>query len=250
MTPPHPSTTLPLVFDEPRKAKKPPRHLADLTSAERKAAVEEAGLPGFRAKQVSHHYFTPARASARGHDRPADGPARAAGRGAAADPDHAGARDADRQRHHTQDLVAAARRRAGRVGADALPGPGDDVCVIAGRLRDGVPVLRDRSRWAATQHEHGRDHRAGGGGCAFAGRRRGTGRAGPGLQRRVHGDGRADGQLQGRDRFGTPDDRPDSRRPRHVGAWHHGVDRRARTADAAARRGRHPGHARAVSACA
>ena len=58
-----PSTTLPLVFDEPRKAKKPPRHLADLTSAERKAAVEEAGLPGFRAKQVSNHYFTPARAS-------------------------------------------------------------------------------------------------------------------------------------------------------------------------------------------
>jgi 23S rRNA (adenine2503-C2)-methyltransferase len=53
-----PSTTLPLVFDEPRKAKKPPRHLADLTAAERKAAVEEAGLPGFRAKQVSRHYFT------------------------------------------------------------------------------------------------------------------------------------------------------------------------------------------------
>jgi 23S rRNA (adenine2503-C2)-methyltransferase len=50
--------TLPLVFDEPRKAKKPPRHLADLTTAERRTAVEEAGLPGFRAKQVSHHYFT------------------------------------------------------------------------------------------------------------------------------------------------------------------------------------------------
>jgi len=50
--------TLPLVFDEPRKAKKPPRHLADLTSAERKAAVESAGLPGYRARQVSHHYFS------------------------------------------------------------------------------------------------------------------------------------------------------------------------------------------------
>jgi 23S rRNA (adenine2503-C2)-methyltransferase len=49
---------LPLVFDEPRRAKKPPRHLADLTAAERKHAVEEAGLPGFRARQVAHHYFT------------------------------------------------------------------------------------------------------------------------------------------------------------------------------------------------
>jgi len=50
--------SLPLVFDEPRKAKKPPRHLADMTAAERKAAVEEVGLPGFRAKQVARHYFT------------------------------------------------------------------------------------------------------------------------------------------------------------------------------------------------
>ncbi len=49
--------TLPLVFDEPRGRKKPPRHLADLTLAERKSAVESAGLPGFRATQVSTHYF-------------------------------------------------------------------------------------------------------------------------------------------------------------------------------------------------
>ncbi|MDQ3484658.1 MAG: 23S rRNA (adenine(2503)-C(2))-methyltransferase RlmN, partial [Actinomycetota bacterium] len=53
-----PKNTLPLVFDGPRRAKKPPRHLADMTSAERKAAVEAAGLPGYRAKQVSHHYFS------------------------------------------------------------------------------------------------------------------------------------------------------------------------------------------------
>ncbi|MDX6366103.1 MAG: rRNA (adenine2503-C2)-methyltransferase [Nocardioidaceae bacterium] len=53
------STThlLPLVFDEPARARKPPRHLADLTSAERAIAVEQSGLPGYRAKQVSHHYF-------------------------------------------------------------------------------------------------------------------------------------------------------------------------------------------------
>ncbi|GEP36954.1 putative dual-specificity RNA methyltransferase RlmN [Nocardioides psychrotolerans] len=52
-----PIKTLPLVFDEPRGRKKPPRHLADLTSPERKALLEEQGLPGFRAKQLSMHYF-------------------------------------------------------------------------------------------------------------------------------------------------------------------------------------------------
>ena len=48
---------LPLVFDEPARAKKPPRHLSDMTPAERSEAVERAGLPAFRARQVSRHYF-------------------------------------------------------------------------------------------------------------------------------------------------------------------------------------------------
>src|SRR3954451_144238 len=52
------TSALPLVFDEPKRAKKPPRHLADLTAAERREAVEAAGLPGFRADQLSRHYFT------------------------------------------------------------------------------------------------------------------------------------------------------------------------------------------------
>jgi len=56
-TPAEPIKTLPLVMEEPRGRKKPPRHLADLTPAERKALLEEQGLPGFRAKQLSTHYF-------------------------------------------------------------------------------------------------------------------------------------------------------------------------------------------------
>lgn len=48
---------LPLVLAEPRGRKKPPRHLADLTDAERKDLLVEMGLPGFRAKQLSTHYF-------------------------------------------------------------------------------------------------------------------------------------------------------------------------------------------------
>ena len=56
-TPTGGATTLPLVFDEPRGRKKPPRHLADLSAPERKALLEEQGLPGFRAAQLSTHYF-------------------------------------------------------------------------------------------------------------------------------------------------------------------------------------------------
>ncbi|HLY34805.1 MAG TPA: 23S rRNA (adenine(2503)-C(2))-methyltransferase RlmN [Jatrophihabitantaceae bacterium] len=49
-------TSLPLVFDAPRRGL-PPRHLADLDSAQRRAAVAELGLPPFRADQLSRHYF-------------------------------------------------------------------------------------------------------------------------------------------------------------------------------------------------
>ncbi|WP_248582325.1 23S rRNA (adenine(2503)-C(2))-methyltransferase RlmN [Nocardioides sp. InS609-2] len=56
-TPAEGTTPLTLVFDEPRGRKKPPRHLADLDEAGRKELLVEAGLPGFRAKQLSTHYF-------------------------------------------------------------------------------------------------------------------------------------------------------------------------------------------------
>jgi len=48
---------LPLVMSEPRGRQKPPRHLADLSLEERTALAVEQGLPGFRAKQLSTHYF-------------------------------------------------------------------------------------------------------------------------------------------------------------------------------------------------
>ena len=46
-----------LTFVAPRGAQKPPRHLADLTPAERKEVVAEVGEKPFRAKQLSQHYF-------------------------------------------------------------------------------------------------------------------------------------------------------------------------------------------------
>lgn len=42
---------------KPARRGKPPVHLADLTLAERVEAVKAMGLPGFRAKQLSVHYF-------------------------------------------------------------------------------------------------------------------------------------------------------------------------------------------------
>jgi 23S rRNA (adenine2503-C2)-methyltransferase len=45
-----------LTFTAPRRGK-PPRHLADLDAAARQAVVTELGQPGFRAGQVSRHYF-------------------------------------------------------------------------------------------------------------------------------------------------------------------------------------------------
>ncbi|NYG05901.1 23S rRNA (adenine2503-C2)-methyltransferase [Phycicoccus badiiscoriae] len=57
---PEPTTGRPqpgqLTFSAPRRGK-PPRHLADLSPAERKEAVEALGHKGFRAKQLSTHYF-------------------------------------------------------------------------------------------------------------------------------------------------------------------------------------------------
>src|SRR3954449_9657471 len=50
------TSTPELVFVAPRGAK-PPRHLADLTLAERREAVAELGDKPFRADQLSRHYF-------------------------------------------------------------------------------------------------------------------------------------------------------------------------------------------------
>jgi 23S rRNA (adenine2503-C2)-methyltransferase len=49
-------TSLPLVFDAPKRGL-PPRHLADLDEAGRRTAMTDLGLPAFRADQLSRHYF-------------------------------------------------------------------------------------------------------------------------------------------------------------------------------------------------
>ena len=46
-----------LQFAQSKRVKQPPTHLADLTLEERIAKAKELGIPGFRAKQLSVHYF-------------------------------------------------------------------------------------------------------------------------------------------------------------------------------------------------
>src|SRR3954465_9249008 len=50
------ATSLPLVFDAPRRAM-PPRHLADLDESGRAAAVAALGLPAVRGKQLANQYY-------------------------------------------------------------------------------------------------------------------------------------------------------------------------------------------------
>ncbi len=52
-----PGEERPLVFTAPRRGK-PPRHWLDMSADERVAAVKELGLPAFRAKQISTHWFS------------------------------------------------------------------------------------------------------------------------------------------------------------------------------------------------
>ena len=53
-----PIKTLPLVFEQRRGLKKPPRHLADLSAEERVEAAKTLGEPAYRVKQVATHYFS------------------------------------------------------------------------------------------------------------------------------------------------------------------------------------------------
>ncbi|MGV1029400.1 MAG: 23S rRNA (adenine(2503)-C(2))-methyltransferase RlmN [Dermatophilaceae bacterium] len=53
---PRPAPPAALALAAPRRGK-PPRHLADLSPAERRTAVESLGHKGFRARQLSVHYF-------------------------------------------------------------------------------------------------------------------------------------------------------------------------------------------------
>ena len=133
-----------LTFAAPRRGK-PPRHLADLDAGRAQGRRRaRSGRPGFRAKQLSTHYF------ARLVDDPeemTDLPGRSRDElvGALLPTLLTPLRTLEADEGTTRKtLWRLLRRRAGRVGADALPRPGHDVRLQPGRLRHGLPVLRHR----------------------------------------------------------------------------------------------------------
>ena len=154
----------------PRAAAAPPGRPAAGRTPRRGRRARRAAVPGQPAVPA---LLRPVHRPPGGDERPAAGGPRAADPGPAAPAADPRARAGLRRRDHPQDAVAHVRRRAGRVGADALPGPGHDVRVVAGGLRDGLPVLRDRAGGADQEPVHRRDRRpGGGGGPAARGRRR------------------------------------------------------------------------------
>ena len=180
-----------------------------------------AGASGLPRQAALHALLLAARRRPRADDRPPGGRPDAGGRRAAALADDAAAHPRGRQGHDSQDPVAAVRRGTRRVGADALPRPGHDVRLVAGRLRHGLPVLCHRSGRAPAEHVCRRDRRAGRRRRPLARAWRGARRDRSRQQRGLHGHGRADGQLQGRHRSHPQAHRQGARRPRHVGSRHH-----------------------------
>ena len=142
-------------------------------------ASRRAGAARVPGQAALDPLLRPPRRRPRRHDRPAGRPARRAGGRDAAAAARPGAHHGGRPWHDAQDPVAPLRRRARRVGADALPRPRHDVRLVAGRVRHGVPLLRHRAGRPPAQHVDRRDRRAGGRRSPVAGPGRGARRSRP-----------------------------------------------------------------------
>ncbi len=147
-----------------------------------------------------------------------------------------------RRRADREGAPSPRRRRADRIGADALPGPrrlaraAHAVHLEPGRLRRRLPVLRDRRARVRARPRDGRDRRPGPLRLAPAGRRRPA----PD-QRRVHGHGRAAAQPRPRAGGDLGAQRPAAVRPGR--AAHHRVDLGRRARDPSPDRARAAVHA-------
>ncbi|CAA9551544.1 MAG: 23S rRNA (adenine(2503)-C(2))-methyltransferase @ tRNA (adenine(37)-C(2))-methyltransferase, partial [uncultured Thermomicrobiales bacterium] len=135
-----------------------------------------------------------------------------------------------RRRRDPEDPVPHRRRRTGRDGPHALPGPGDRLRLLPGRLRGRVRLLRDRARRPDPQPLGRRDGRAGGGGGAA-----GTGARPIADQPRDDGDGRTAPQLRRDDEDGRHPPRPGGNEP--WGPADHHFDLRRGAPDRRAGRG-------------
>ena len=164
--------TLPLVFDAPRRAL-PPRHLADLAPADRRAAVAELGLPGYRADQLARALLRPAHRRPGRDDRPAGGRPRAAGAALLPPLVTPVLEQALRRRRHPQDALARARRHpASRVVLMGYPDRAT-VCVSSqAGCGMACPFCATGQGGLTAQPVHRGDRRAGRGGRGGRPRRR------------------------------------------------------------------------------
>src|SRR3712207_570051 len=151
-------TVLPLVFEAPRRGK-PPRHLADLTREEARAAVTELGQPAFRADQLARHFYRGVTDPAQMTDLPAA--VREELTGALLPGLLTPVRTLSADGGRTRKTLWRLHDGAGRERADALPGPRHRLHLQPGRLRHGLPLLRHRPERPDPQPVGRRDHRAG-----------------------------------------------------------------------------------------
>ena len=220
-----------LVFEAPRRGL-PPRHLADLDEARARRRRRGAGPAAVSRQATRPPVLRPADRRPAADDRPAGRGPRSGGRGPVPEPADGHPRNRLRRRPNPQDAVAGGRRHHLRVGADALPAAQHGVHFVAGGLRHGVPVLRDRPGRSDPKPVDRRDRRTGTRRGRGAARRLGR----PVVQRGVHGHGGAAGQLRQGAGGGASHHRPDKPRFRHLGAVGDGVDGRSGPGDPQTRR--------------
>ena len=208
-------------------AVRPPRHLADLDPAERRAAAEQLGEQGFRADQLSRHYF------ARLTDDPGDMtdvPAAGAGRWSrrccrrCSPPSASCSCDQGQTRKTLWRAVDGAyvesvlMRYPGRVTMCVSSQAGCGMaCPFCATGQAGLTRNLSAAE-IVTQVVAG---------ARTLARGRGARWAGPGLQHRVHGHGRAAGQLRPGAGRGAADHRPGAGRAGHLPAGRHRVHRGA-----------------------
>ena len=124
--------------------------------------------------------------------------------------------------------VPGARRRKHRSGAHGVPPAYDPVYLLAGRMRDGVHLLRHRPIRFRTPTRGRRDHRSGRLRERVPPQVTDAGVAAADHQRRVHGNGRTARELRPGARIAAPD----HRRHGDGSALRHRLHRRRRSRDA------------------
>ena len=210
-------TALPLVFDAPR-ARCPPRHLADLDPADRRAAVGELGPARLPGRPAGPALLRPAHRGRRRDDRPArrrpDRVRRRAAPGAA----HRGP-VADLRRRRPPARRCGAAHDGTLIESVLMRYPDRITLCVSSQAGCGMACPFCATGQGGLQRNLSTAEIVEQVRLAAAAARDGAlGRAEAAVQRGVHGHGRAAGQLQPGAGRGAADHRPGAGRVRHLRA--------------------------------